>query len=84
VPEVRIELFGGFRVGVDERSIPEEAWRQRKPAALVRLLALAPRHRLHREQVVDALWPELSPAPAAVGLRKALLTSPHSAQRRSE
>src|SRR5215472_7786362 len=80
MPEIRIELFGGFRVDVGGRSIPEEAWRQRKPAALVKLLALAPRHRLHREQVMDALWPELAPAPAAANLRKAL----HHARRLAE
>src|SRR6516165_5751565 len=80
MPEIRIELFGGFRVEVDGRSIPEEAWRQRKPAALVKLLALAPRHKLHREQVMDALWPELAPAPAGANLRKAL----HHARRVAE
>jgi DNA-binding SARP family transcriptional activator len=72
MPDIQIGLFGGFRVEVDGRSIPEEAWRQRKPAALVKLLALAPRHRLHREQVMEVLWPELGPAAAAANLRKAL------------
>jgi DNA-binding SARP family transcriptional activator len=70
--DIRIGLFGGFRVEVGRRSIPEVAWRQRKPAALVKLLALSPRHRLHREQVMDALWPELAPAAAAANLRKAI------------
>jgi DNA-binding SARP family transcriptional activator len=70
--QIRIELFGGFGVNVDGNAIPEEAWRQRKPAALLKLLALAPRHRLHREQAMDALWPELSPASAGANLRKAL------------
>jgi DNA-binding SARP family transcriptional activator len=78
--DIRIRLFGGFRVEVDGESIPEEAWRQRKPAALVKLLALAPRHKLHREQVMDALWPELAPAAAAANLRKAL----HHARRLAE
>ena len=70
--DIRIGLFGGFRVEVGGRLIPEEAWRQRKPAALVKLLALSPRHRLHREQVMDVLWPELAPTAAAANLRKAL------------
>jgi DNA-binding SARP family transcriptional activator len=80
MPDVRIELFDGFRIEVGGRSIPEDAWRQRKPAALVKLLALAPRHRLHREQVMDSLWPELSPAASAANLRKAL----HFARRLAE
>jgi DNA-binding SARP family transcriptional activator len=78
--EIRIELFGGFRVIVGGSEITEEAWRQRKPAALVKLLALAPRHRLHREQAMDALWPDLPPASAAANLRKAL----HNARRTTD
>ncbi|TGS35784.1 hypothetical protein EN825_34715, partial [Mesorhizobium sp. M8A.F.Ca.ET.182.01.1.1] len=39
---------------------------------LVKLLALARRHRLHREQVMDALWPDLEPEAAAGNLRKAV------------
>jgi DNA-binding SARP family transcriptional activator len=80
MPDIRIGLFGGFRVEVDGRAIPEEAWRQRKPAGLVKLLALAPRHKLHREQVMEALWPDLAPAAAAANLRKAL----HHARRLAE
>ncbi|HET6866962.1 MAG TPA: BTAD domain-containing putative transcriptional regulator [Solirubrobacteraceae bacterium] len=70
--ELRIELLGGFHVVSRGRAIPEEVWQRRKAAALFKLLALAPRHRLHREQVMDALWPELAPAAAAANLRKAV------------
>jgi DNA-binding SARP family transcriptional activator len=70
--DLRIELLGGFRVTVGSRTIPEDAWRRRKPAALLKLLALAPAHRLHREQAMDALWPELDPAAAGANLRKAV------------
>ncbi|HET9331657.1 MAG TPA: BTAD domain-containing putative transcriptional regulator, partial [Steroidobacteraceae bacterium] len=66
------ELLTAFRVFVAGRPVPNESWHQRKPAALVKLLALAPRHRLHREQAMDALWPDLEPAAAAANLRKAL------------
>jgi DNA-binding SARP family transcriptional activator len=72
-----IDLFGGFRVTVDGGVVAPQAWSQRKPAALVKLLALAPGHRLRREQAMDALWPELDPQAAAANLRKAL----HSARR---
>jgi DNA-binding SARP family transcriptional activator len=72
VADLRIELLGGFRVAVDGRPVPESAWRRRKPAALLKLLALAPAHRLHREQLMDALWPDLAPPAAAANLRKAL------------
>jgi two-component SAPR family response regulator len=56
---VRIGLLGGFRVSVGARTIEKDAWRLRKAASLVKLLALAPGHRLHRERVMDTLWPEL-------------------------
>ena len=45
---VRVRLLGGFRVAVGSRTIEEDAWRLRKAVALVKLLALAPGHRLHR------------------------------------
>jgi DNA-binding SARP family transcriptional activator len=69
---LRIELLDRFRVVVDDRPVPVEAWRRSKAAALVKLLALAPRHRLQREQVMDQIWPALGPAAAAANLRKAL------------
>jgi DNA-binding SARP family transcriptional activator len=70
--EVRIWLLGGFRVGLDSRTVPDEAWRRNKAKAVVKLLALAPSHRLHREQLMDLLWPELAPDAAAANLRKAV------------
>ena len=70
--DLRIGLLGGFRVAVGARVVPEDAWSRRRPAAVIKLLALAPGHRLHREQVMDALWPGLAPDAAAANLRKAL------------
>jgi DNA-binding SARP family transcriptional activator len=52
---VDIDLLGGFSVAVDGRQVPEEAWRRRTAAALVKLLSLQPARRLPREQLVDAL-----------------------------
>lgn len=74
---LRIDSFGGFTVTVDGRAVVPKAWSQRKPAALVKLLALAPGRQLRREQAMDAPWPELDPQAAAENLRKAL----HSARR---
>jgi DNA-binding SARP family transcriptional activator len=70
--DLRIELLGGFRVAVGVRAVPEEAWRRRKPAALVKLLGLAPGHRMPSEQALELLWPELDPRAAAANLRKAV------------
>ncbi len=51
---VDIRLLGGFEVLVDGVPLPDDAWARQAPAALVKLLALAPGHRLRREQVIDA------------------------------
>jgi DNA-binding response OmpR family regulator len=56
--DLRIDLFSGFRVVVGGRTVAPKAWSRRKPAALVKLLALAPGHRLRRDQAMETLWPE--------------------------
>ncbi len=68
---VEISLLGPFRVRVDGRAVPDEAWSRRDAAALVRLLATTRGHRLHREQVMDALWPDVAVAEATPRLHKA-------------
>jgi predicted ATPase/DNA-binding SARP family transcriptional activator/DNA-binding CsgD family transcriptional regulator/Tfp pilus assembly protein PilF len=74
---VRVWLLGSFKVSVGSRTVKGDAWRLKKAAALVKLLALAPGHRLHREQAMEALWPDLGPEAAANNLRVAL----HAARR---
>ncbi|MGH3146617.1 MAG: AfsR/SARP family transcriptional regulator, partial [Rubrobacter sp.] len=69
---VRIRLLGGFSLSVDDRIVEHGGWRLRKAASLVKLLALAPGHRLHREQVMDLLWPNLGRRAASNNLRQAL------------
>jgi hypothetical protein len=44
---VRVRLLGGFSVSVGPRTVEEGRWRLRKAASLIKLLALAPQHRLH-------------------------------------
>jgi predicted ATPase/DNA-binding SARP family transcriptional activator len=61
---VRIHLLGGFRVLVGPHAVPDATWRWRKARAVVKLLALAPGHQLHREYILDRLWPD-QPADAA-------------------
>src|SRR5215210_8070153 len=72
---LRVWLLGGFRVGVGSRTITLDAWRLRKAAALVKLLALAPGHRLHREQAMDLLWPDLGRRAASNNLRQVVHAS---------
>ena len=70
-PHVRITVLGGFRVVVDGAPAPPRNWSRRSAAALVKILALAPDHRLHREKAMDLLWPDDSPDQAAPRLHKA-------------
>ena len=67
-----IELLGRFSVVVDGGPISGDAWRSRRAADVVKLLALAPAHRMHRAQVMEALWPESDPEASGTNLRKAL------------
>src|SRR5215203_4534723 len=69
---VRVRLLGGFRVSVGPRAITQDAWRLRKAAALVKLLALASGHRLHREQAMDLLWPDANRRASSNSLRSTL------------
>ena len=69
---VRVWLLGGFRVSVGSRTIQQDEWHLRKAAALVKLLALAPGHRVHREQVIDLFWPDSGRGAASNSLRKTL------------
>ena len=69
---LRLWLLGGFRAEVGGQPVPEQRWHRRKACSLVKLLALAPGHRLHREQLMDILWPGLPPDAAGANLRKAV------------
>jgi DNA-binding SARP family transcriptional activator/pimeloyl-ACP methyl ester carboxylesterase len=66
-----IRLLGGFDVRVGRRPVPADAWAQQRASDLVKLLALASRRRLQRDQVIDALWPDLPPEAGAANLHKA-------------
>jgi predicted ATPase/DNA-binding SARP family transcriptional activator/DNA-binding CsgD family transcriptional regulator len=69
---VRVKLLGGFSVRIGSRTIGQNEWRLKKAASLVKMLALAPDHRLHREQSMEALWPHLGKWAASNNLRRTL------------
>jgi DNA-binding SARP family transcriptional activator len=69
-PRLEIHLLGPFRMVVDGAPVEEHRWARRKPKQLVKLLALQPHHQLHREQIIELLWPELDPEAAANNLHK--------------
>src|SRR5262245_9118764 len=70
--ELHIRVLGGFQAEVGGQSVSAEAWRRSGAAALIKLLAVTPGHRMHREQVIDVLWPDLDPSAGGRRLSKAL------------
>ncbi len=58
-PCLRIGLLGQFRLSLDDQVLPTLAQRRKKASDIIKLLALQPKQRLHREQVLEALWPDL-------------------------
>src|SRR4051794_11341657 len=69
---VSVRLLGGFTATVDGAVVPDSAWRLKKARELVKLLALACGHRIHRDQALDVLWRDLAPAAAANNLHQAV------------
>jgi predicted ATPase/DNA-binding SARP family transcriptional activator len=53
-----IQLLGGFSVRIGDTTIPQDQWKSRRASNLIKLLALAPAHRLHRDKIIETLWPE--------------------------
>jgi DNA-binding SARP family transcriptional activator len=71
-----VRLLGGFRVHCsDMRQSP--AWPRRSAKTLTKLLASHPEHALHREQIIDVLWPNMDVESALNSFAKAL----HAARR---
>ena len=68
---VTVRLLGDFALTVEGRPVAADGFSRRSAAALVKLLALEPTRRLHRERVMDALWPDAAPEDAANALHKA-------------
>src|SRR5262249_38792780 len=67
---LEIHLLGPFRIAVDGAPVEERQWARRKPKLLIKLLALQPHHQLHREQIIEFLWPELDSEAAGANLHK--------------
>jgi DNA-binding SARP family transcriptional activator len=79
-PTLTIRLFGPFELFVNDAPVAPDRWLRRKPKLLVKLLALQPRFQLHREQIIDMLWPEADFEAGANNLHKAI----HAARRTLE
>lgn len=77
-PQLSLHLLGGFAAVRDDGVEIPRRWRRSTAQTLVKLLAVAPELRRHREEVMDLLWPD-APMDAAVrNLRVTLHAARHA------
>ena len=69
---LHVRVLGDFSVLVDDRSVPDSAWKRRKARELFWLLCAHPRHSVSRPEAADTLWPEGNVEPTSVRFRVAL------------
>jgi DNA-binding SARP family transcriptional activator len=78
---LHVGLLGGFRL--ERGDVTQSAfgrqpvcdWPRRSAKTLTKLLAARPGHALHREQIIDILWPEVDTESALNSFGKALHTA---------
>ncbi len=59
-PRLRLRCLGGFALTIDSRPIDEAAAKPME-RALLHVLAMRPGEQVHREALIEALWPEADP-----------------------
>ena len=69
---LKVQLLGRFAVSIGAAEVPASEWPSLRAQQLVQLLSLQPRHCMHRDRVIEALWPQLDSQAGAANLRKAL------------
>lgn len=73
-PEVSISCLGGLRVARHGDPVPAGAWQSRKARDLLKLLVAKRGRPVHREQILDVLWPDDEPSRTGNRLSVALST----------
>lgn len=62
--DLKVNLFGEFRVWREGRRIEDGEWDRRKARSLLKLLLTRPGHAFSKDEIVEALWPDTAPASA--------------------
>jgi len=70
--KLRLLLLGRFDVERQGSPIPSATWRRRRAVDLLKRVALAPGRLVHREQLVEQLWPDKDLESGANNLYQAL------------
>jgi DNA-binding SARP family transcriptional activator len=71
-PELQIYLLGSFRLIVEGVAVSNAAWQKRKAKLLIQILALQPAHELHREELMEILFPDIDMKTAEANLHRVL------------
>ncbi|MBA2557261.1 MAG: winged helix-turn-helix domain-containing protein [Chloroflexi bacterium] len=77
-PPIRVQTLGAFRLWRHDTEVPRRAWGREKALQLFQLLLTSRGTSLHREQIIESLWPEASPGASSSGLRVALSSLRHA------
>ena len=77
-PLLHMRLLGGFRVEPADMARAVSGWQRRSAKTLTKLLATCPGHALHREQILDILWPGADIDSALNSFGKALHAARHA------
>src|SRR3989440_9526691 len=76
IATIRIYTLGQFRLerrdGPDWQTVTDAAWQHQRVRSLLGCLLSSPRRKLGREQLMDAIWPELDVETAAGRLDRAV------------
>ena len=72
IAPLHVRLLGGFCIERSDVGQTVSDWPRRSAKTLIKLLAVQPGHALHREQVIDVLWPKVNAESALNSLGKAL------------
>jgi LuxR family transcriptional regulator, maltose regulon positive regulatory protein len=72
IAPLSIQTLGTFRVWRAGEEKQRTAWGREKALHLLQFLICHRDNPVHREQILEALWPESTPPQAAIGLRVAL------------
>jgi DNA-binding SARP family transcriptional activator len=75
---LRIYVLGGFRAEVAGQPIAAARWTRRSAPRVLALLAVERDHQLHRDRLLDLLWPGLAADAALNSLHKALHAARHA------
>jgi hypothetical protein len=71
-PALRVQLLGPVRVTVDGQVVPSSSWRSLKAVEVLAYLALRGDRGAHREEAIEAVWPDREPDKGRMLLRAAL------------